>query len=448
MLTFFAFLLAIGILVTFHELGHFLVARWCGVKVLRFSIGFGAPLLTFHRWDTEWAISPIPLGGYVRMLDEREVEVPAEERHLAFNNQSVFKRMAIVVAGPLANLLLAVLFYWVVIAGGAQQMLPQVGTVITPSLAASAGFQSGDRILSVNAHAVSDWQQLRLALVDAATSGDAPIRVQVRTAQSATVLRTIDPAPADEDAQKALEEGNPGLMPLRYLPAIGGLEEGGVAARAGLKVGDKLLQADGKPLASWDAWVKLIHDSPGKELLIRIERDGKPQDIKLRPATVEDGDVMIGRIGAAPALDEGWMKQLVFTHHPSVGQAGIEALNKMTDTAWMSLKFLGRMLIGQASLDNLSGPLTIATVAGQTAREGLGPYLEFLALISVSIGVLNLLPIPVLDGGHLMYYVAELVKGRPLSERAQLFGQKIGFILLVSLMLFAVLNDISRLFGG
>lgn len=448
MLTFIAFLVAIGVLVTFHELGHFWVARLCGVKVLRFSVGFGKPLYTFQRGDTEWAISPIPLGGYVRMLDEREMEVPEEERHLAFNNQHVLKRMAIVVAGPLANLLLAVLFYWAVIAGGMMQLLPQVGTVLTPSLAATAGFQAGDRVLSVNGQSVADWQQLRLALVDAAGSGDVPIRVQVKTAQATTQLRSIDPAQADEDALKALEQGNPGLMPMRYLPAIGGVEEGSVAAKAGLKAGDKLLSADGKPLASWDAWVKLIHESPGKELLIRIERDGKPQDVKLRPATVADGDVMIGRIGAAPLLDSAWMKQLSFMHKPSVAEAAVEALHKTTNTAWMSLKFLGRMVIGQASLDNLSGPLTIASIAGQTAREGWSPYLEFLALISVSIGVLNLLPIPVLDGGHLMYYVAELVKGRPLSERAQLFGQKIGFILLASLMLFAVLNDISRLFGG
>lgn len=448
MLTFLAFLLAIGVLVTFHELGHYWVARLCGVKVLRFSVGFGAPLYTHRRGDTEWAISPIPLGGYVRMLDEREMEVAPEERHLAFNTQPVYKRMAIVAAGPLANLILAVLFYWVVIAGGVTQLLPSIGTVMVPSLAASAGFQPGDRVLSVNGQAVSDWQQLRLALVDAAGSGDVPIRVQVKTAQAATVLRSIDPLQADEDTLKALEQGNPGFMPMRYLPAIGAVEEGGVAARAGLKAGDKLLAADGQPLASWDAWVRLIHDSPGKELLIRIERDGKPLEFKLRPATVEDGDVMIGRIGAAPLPDAGWMQQLAFTHQPAVAEAGLEAWRKMTDTAWMSLKFLGRMVIGQASLDNLSGPLTIASIAGQTAREGWSAYLEFLALISVSIGVLNLLPIPVLDGGHLMYYVAELVKGRPLSERAQLFGQKIGFILLASLMLFAVLNDISRLFGG
>nr|WP_239688589.1 RIP metalloprotease RseP [Aquitalea magnusonii] len=370
MLTFIAFLVAIGVLVTFHELGHFWVARLCGVKVLRFSVGFGKPLCTFQRGDTEWAISPIPLGGYVRMLDEREMEVPAGERHLAFNNQPVLKRMAIVVAGPLANLLLAVLFYWAVIAGGMVQLSPQVGTVLTPSLAATAGFHPGDRVLSVNGQPVADWQQLRLALVDAAGSGDVPIRVQVKTPQATTQLRSIDPAQADEEALKALEQGNPGLMPLRYLPAIGGVEEGGVAAKAGLKAGDKLLSADGKPLASWDAWVKLIHESPGKELLIRIERDGKPLDVKLRPATVADGDVMIGRIGAAPLVDGAWMKQLSFMHKPGVAEAAVEALHKTGSTAWMSLKFLGRMVIGQASLDNLSGPLTIASIAGQTAREG------------------------------------------------------------------------------
>ncbi len=448
MLTFLAFLVAIGVLVTFHEFGHYAIARLCGVKVLRFSIGFGAPLISWQRGDTEWAICPIPLGGYVRMLDEREMEVDAAERHQAFNTQSVFKRMAIVAAGPVANLLLAALFYWLVIAQGVLQLQPLVGSVAPQTPAAVAGFLPGDKLQTIDAQAVKNWQEARLALVEAASHQPDPVKVKVQTAQGAIATRVIDPTLMDDTFLQAFEKGDPGISPARYLNAIGGLEEGGVAAKAGLKAGDRLLAVDGKPLASWDAWVKVVRDSPGKELLVRIERDGKALDVRLRPATVPAGDVMVGRIGAAPLVDQAWMKSISFVHHPSFGQAGLEAAQKTFDTAWMSLKFLGRMLIGQASLDNLSGPLTIATVAGQTAREGLTPYLEFLALISVSIGVLNLLPIPVLDGGHLMYYVAELVKGRPLSEQAQLFGQKIGFILLASLMLFALLNDLGRLFGG
>lgn len=447
MLTLLAFLVAIGVLVTFHELGHYWVARLCGVKVLRFSIGFGKPLWTYWRKGTEWVICPIPLGGYVRMLDEREGPVTEELRPQAFNNQHVLKRIAIVAAGPLANLLLAVLLYWVVMGQGVTQVKPLVGTVVAQTPAAAAGFAPGDRILSVAGQPVANWQQIRLALVEAAMSPDATV-VQVETAAGAKADRRIDPARFGDKAVTAMQQGNTGLTPGRFLPVIGALEEGGAAQSAGLKPGDKLLALNGQALNSWEGWVAQVRNSPGRDLDVKVQRGGETLNIKVRPqAHQQDGEV-VGRIGAAPQPDAGWGRQLLYTEHYSAAQAGLAALAKTWDTSWMSVKFMGRMLMGQASLDNLSGPLTIANVAGQTAREGLTPYLEFLALISISIGVLNLLPIPVLDGGHLMYYVAELIRGRPVSERAQLFGQKIGFILLASLMAFALLNDFSRLFGG
>lgn len=448
MLTMLAFLVAIGVLVIFHELGHYWVARACGVKVLRFSIGFGSPLLRWRSRQTEWVVCPIPLGGYVRMLDEREGPVPAHERHLAFNNQPVLKRMAIVVAGPLANLVLAALFYWIVIAQGVTQLLPLVGTVVPQTPAAAAGFVAGDRVLAVNGQPVANWQDLRMAFVEASANLEHPVRVEVEAASKKRVVRSISVARFGEPALVAFSQGNPGLMPTRFLPVVSAVEDGGPAAKAGLKPGDRLLTADGRPVSSWEDWVSLIHNSPGKEVTARIARGNRLLDIKVRPAAVPADNELTGKLGVAPTLDQDWIKLLTVTHHSGMAEAGQQAVNKTFDTAWMSLKFLGRMLVGNASVDNLSGPLTIASVAGQTARQGLIAYLEFLALISVSIGILNLLPIPMLDGGHLMYYVAELVKGKPVSEQAQLFGQKIGFILLASLMAFALLNDISRLFGG
>lgn len=447
MITLLAFLVAIGLLVTFHELGHYCVAKLCGVKVLRFSIGFGSPFVTWRMFDTEWAICPVLLGGYVRMLDEREGPVTAAEQHRSFNAQSVIRRMAIVSAGPLANLLLAFLLYWVVMAHGVTQLRPWVGTVVADSPAATAGFQPGDQITSVGSQPVSNWHEVRLALLDSAADMTRPLDIKVKTVNG-PVLRRIDVPRFKQQFAQALETGDVGLLPARYLPVVGALEEGGVAQSAGLKPGDRLLAVDGQALSSWQSWVALIRDNPGKLLNLSIERNGKVQVIALRPALLQLDNGFIGHIGAGPQIDSKWLDTLQYSQKSALVPAGMQALQKTGGTSWMSLKFLGRMLAGESSMDNLSGPLVIANIAGQTARQGLIAYLEFLALISVSIGVLNLLPIPVLDGGHLMYYTAELIRGKPLSERIQLLGQRFGFSLLIALMAFAMFNDISRLFGG
>jgi len=447
MITLLAFLVAIGLLVTFHELGHYCVAKLCGVKVLRFSIGFGSPFFTWNMFDTEWALCPVPLGGYVRMLDEREAAVPASEVHRSFNVQSPLRRMAIVVAGPLANLLLAVLLYWGVIAHGVMQLHPWVGTVVAESPAESAGFQPGDQLLAVDGQPVVNWNDARMALVDSLGDMTRPLDVQV-AAKGSVVTRRIDVPRFKQRYAAALEGGDIGILPARYLPVVGALDEQGVAKLAGLKTGDRLIAVDGRPMASWQDWVTVIRDNPGKQLNLSIVRQGRAMNIGLRPALLQMDDGFVGRIGAGPQIDRGWLSTLQYTQRADVSQAGLQALQKTVGASWLSLKFMGRMLIGQSSMDNLSGPLVIANMAGQTARQGLIAYLEFLALISVSIGILNLLPIPVLDGGHLMYYTAELIRGKPLSERAQLLGQRIGFALLIALMAFAMLNDISRLFGG
>jgi regulator of sigma E protease len=447
MITLLAFLVAIGLLVTFHELGHYSVAKLCGVKVLRFSIGFGKPFYTWNMFDTEWAVCPVLLGGYVRMLDEREAAVPEADRHRSFNVQSPLRRMAIVAAGPLANLLLAALLYWVVVAHGVVQMRPWVGTVVAESPAASAGFQPGDRLLAVNGQSVTNWNEARLAMLDAMADMTRVLNVAVQT-PSGPVLRKVDVPRFKERYARALESGEIGALPVRYLAVVGSLEPGGVAQTAGLKSGDRLLSVDGQPLSSWQGWVSVIRDNPGKLLNLSIERAGKVMNIPLRPALLQLEEGFVGHIGAGPQIDSKWLQTLQYTQRADVLPAALQAVQKTGDTSWMSLKFLGRMLIGESSMDNLSGPLVIANIAGQTARQGLIAYLEFLALISVSIGVLNLLPIPVLDGGHLMYYTAELIRGKPLSERIQQLGQRFGFSLLIALMAFAMFNDISRLFGG
>jgi len=449
MITLIAFLAAISLLVTIHELGHYGVAKLCGVKVLRFSIGFGFPLVSWRMFDTEWRICPILIGGYVKMLDEREGPVPACDQPYSFNSQSVLRRMAIIAAGPLANLLLAVLLYWGVNAHGVQQLRPWVGTVVADSPASVSGFQPGDQLLTVDGQPVANWHEAHLALINSSEgSNSKPLDVGVRSAAGVNLVRHVDLPGLKSRFAQSLEHGDIGLQPARFLPVIGALEENGVARSAGLKVGDRLLAIDGRPLPSWQAWVSVIRDNPGKLMNFSVERNGKPVTISLRPALVQSADGFYGRIGAGPQVDSQWLTTLQYTHRFSVAQAGLQALRETGGACWMSVKLMGMMLFGHSSTDNLSGPLVIASIAGQTARQGLVAYIEFLALISISIGVLNLLPIPVLDGGHLMYYTAELIRGKPVSERFQLFGQRLGLALLFALMAFAMLNDISRLFGG
>lgn len=448
MITFLAFLVAIGALVTFHELGHYWVARLCGVKVLRFSIGFGRPLFTWQRGETEWALCPIPLGGYVKMLDASEEPVTSEDLPRAFGSRPIWQRMLIVAAGPVANLLLAIVLYWVVLAQGVDLLRPVVGTVLSETPAAAAGFRPGDTIIRVGEVPVGSWQDIQGAFLDVPMDPETPLKITVRDQEGRQTSRTLLAARFPDAVQAGYRQGAVGLTPARYLPVVGMVEEEGAARRAGLRPGDRLLTLDGSPVSSWQAWVRTIQHNPGRLMRVEVERGGKRLALALRPHSQQTPDGLVGRIGAGPTADRAWIDSLRFRKEYSIGQAGQGAVERTADTAWMSLRFLGRMVTGQASLDNLSGPLTIASVAGQTARVGLIAYLEFLALISISIGVLNLLPIPVLDGGHLMYHTAELIKGRPLSERTQALGQRIGFALLASLMALAFINDLSRLFGG
>lgn len=451
MTTLFAFVIAIAVLVVFHELGHYIVARLCDVKVLRFSIGFGKVLYIkrFGNGETEWALSAIPLGGYVKMLDEREGEVAAHELPRAFNRKPVLQRMAIVVAGPIANLLLAITLYFALFIYGVPGVKPILGEIALNSPAASAGLQSKQTILSIDGVATPSWQEIRSVLLDHVLQNKAA-KLELRTVegeQTFRILETHSLTAADLDGDFLRKLGLQPYQPPIY-PVIGKLVDGGVAQRAGLQVRDRILRVNGQDIALWEDWVAVVRSHPGKPMAVEIERAGALVKLSLTPDTFDEADQRIGRIGAAAYIDKAVFEaMLIEVHYPPL-EALSEALRKTWETSVVSLKMMGKMVVGDVSLKNLSGPITIADYAGQSAQIGLGAYIGFLALISISLGVLNLLPIPLLDGGHLLYYAVELIKGSPVPDGLWEAGQKVGIALLVTMMAFALYNDISRLILG
>ena len=446
MQTLLAFIFAILILVSLHEFGHYIVARLCGVKVLRFSVGFGKPFFTRKRGDTEWCLAPIPLGGYVKMVDTREGEVAQADLPYAFDKQHPAKRIAIVAAGPLTNLALAVLLYGLSFSFGVTEIRPYVGTVEPDTIAARAGFQSGDRIQSVNSTPVADWGSAQTEIALNLEAGK--VAVAVQTASGAQTVRTIDAAGTEEASKIAKNQGYIGLMPFKITTVIGGVEKGSPADKAGLKTGDKLTAADGKPITSWQEWANLTRQSPGRKIALTYERDGQARTADIRPDTVERSDkTLIGRVGLLPQSDKAWDRQIRRNYRPSVVHAFGMGWEKTVSHSWTTVKFFGKLISGNASASHISGPLTIADIAGQSAELGLQSYLEFLALVSISLGVLNLLPVPVLDGGHLMFYTAEWIRGKPLGERIQNIGLRFGLALMMLMMAIAFFNDITRLLG-
>jgi regulator of sigma E protease len=450
MITLLAFVAAIALLVVFHELGHYWVARRCGVKVLRFSVGFGKVLYSKRGADgTEWAISAIPLGGYVKMLDEREGEVAPEELERAFNRKPVLQRMAIVVAGPLSNLLLAVVLYWMLFVYGVPGLKPVLGEVLPDTPAAAAMMQPGETILSIDGEPVPSWQEMRWRLLDLALQ-QREVQIDGRGAQGEVLTHVLDMRGLEASELDGDFLGKLGLQLHQPLvpPVFDKLTEGGVAQQAGLQPGDLVLRADGRALQRWSELVEIVRAHPGRALQLDIRRGESNLGITLVPQAVEEGGKPVGKIGAAPRVDRAvWEAMRVEVSYGPVDALG-QAWRKTRETAVVSLKMLGKMVLGEVSMKNLSGPITIADYAGQSAEMGLAAYLGFLALISVSMGVLNLLPIPLLDGGHLLYYAAELAKGSPVSEQAWELGQKIGIALLGTLMVFAIYNDITRLISG
>lgn len=441
------FLIAIGILVVVHEFGHYVAARWAGVKVLRFSVGFGKPLISrrFGRDQTEWTLSALPLGGYVKMLDEREGEVPAADAHRSFNRATVWRRIGIVSAGPAANFLLAIAFYWVLFLSGLPALKPIIGEPPADTPAAQAGLVAGDEIRRVNGDDTMSFQDLRLSLLRAGVAGS-PITLELADGRSAR----LDAPPMDTDN---LERDT--LLPLGIVrydpiipPVIGKVVPDGAAARAGFQAGDRLLKANGEAVANWQDWVRLIRQHPGAPLRIEYERQGRHGELTVVPDAVDEAGQRIGKIGAAPLIDEAMLASLMTEVRYGPLDALWHGAAKTWDMSLFTLEMMGRMVLGQVSWKNLSGPLTIADYAGQSATLGWISFVGFLALVSVSLGVLNLLPIPLLDGGHLMYYVAEVFTGRPVSDRTMEIGGRVGMTLLLLLMSFALFNDLQRLFGG
>ena len=451
MMTLLAFIVAIAVLVVFHELGHYWVARWCDVKVLRFSVGFGKVIYAkrFVGGETEWVVSAIPLGGYVKMLDEREGEVAANELSRAFNRKSVLQRMAIVVAGPLANLLLAVVLYFALFIHGVPGLKPVLGEVGPDTPAAAAGLQSKKTIVSIDGQATPSWQEIRWVMLDKVLQQQAA-NIELRTQDGESEFRVLEVnslTAADLDSDFMHKLGLKPYQPPVY-PIIGKLVEGGPAQRAGFLVGDRILSVDGQTVQLWEDWVDVVRSHSNKVLDVEFERAGMHLNLAVTPEPFNDAGKTIGRIGAAAFIDKTAFEAMITTvSYPPVA-AMQEAFRKTWDTSIFSLKMMGKMVMGEVSMKNLSGPITIADYAGQSAQLGLGAYIGFLALVSISLGVLNLLPIPLLDGGHLLYYAVEFFKGSPVSDSLWEAGQKVGIALLVTMMAFALYNDISRLISG
>jgi len=451
MLTLVAFLVTIGLLIIVHEYGHYLVARLCGVKVLCFSIGFGRPIYSrcVGRDNTEFVVAAFPLGGFVRMLDEREAPVPEHELVRAFNRQGVFKRMAIVAAGPLFNLLFAVLLYWILFMSGMTGLRPVIGDTPAGSAAARASMKSGELISKVNGAAVATWQDVRWALLKEALRSRS-VDIETVSGGNETHQHKLEMSDLNGDDMESDVLTKLGLTPLRLVaPArVGEILQGSVAEGAGLKEGDVIVSVHRIAGVLWDDFVTVLRQNPGKRIALQIRRDFVLKELLLTPEAVTENGKTVGRIGAAYRLAHAEIDKLVTNvKYPPV-EALLHATAKTWDTSIFSLRMLGSMVTGAVSWKGVSGPVTIATYAGQSAHVGWKAFVTFLAVVSISLGVLNLLPVPVLDGGHLMYYMVEFLKGNPVSERTMEIGQKIGFALLGLLMACALYNDLNRIITG
>lgn len=464
MMTFVAFIVTICILVIIHEYGHFQAARWCGVKVLRFSVGFGKPLWqkTFGKDNTEFVLASIPFGGFVKMLDERELKDESEsnpeavkvnyseaELQRAFNRQNVWKRIAIVIAGPAANLLLAIVLYWALFMLGITGIRPIIGAVADNSLAAQASLKAGEIIQKIAGEPVKSWQDARWALLEQSLENKT-VEIEAINNNNELFQHTLvfgDANNKGDDIDILKKIGLEMVKP--NIPAvIGEILPGSAAEKAGFRSNDKILRIDSVEISNWEQVVNIIKDSPDKKLQLEVERNQSVTNISATPEAVKEEGRTVGRMGAAVKLDKKELDKLLIEINYSPLAGLQKAIVKTWETSVFSLKMLGKMITGEMSLKSIGGPVTIATFAGESATLGIKTFLGFLALLSISIGVLNLLPIPVLDGGHLMYYMAEIFKGSPVSEQTMLIGQKIGFVLLGLLMTIAIFNDFNRLISG
>ena len=441
-----AFILTLGVLVVFHELGHYLVARLVGVKVLRFSVGFGR-IVWSRRYGpdgTQWALSAIPLGGYVKMVDERESEVLPADLPRAFNRQNVWRRIAIVAAGPIANLALAVLLFAAIYVIGVPAQRPLLAPPPATSPAAQAGFAGGDLVTSLDGEAIGSWQDLRWRLLKA--SGTSSVSLEVTHADGSTATRRLALDALNAGDWESNFMATLGLRADLGSPIVNETLPGKPAANAGIRPGDAIVAIDGTAVRSPADAAAITNAHPGERITFTLRREGAEFRSELTPESSEQNGRRVGIAGLRLGVDPAAAERVSIIVRYGVGEAMVQGALKTWDLSVFTLKMLGRILIGDASLKNISGPLTMADFAGQSAQAGALTFIGYLALISISLGVLNLLPVPLLDGGHLMYYLAEIIKGSPVSDRVLEVGQRIGMAVLAMLMALALFNDISRLF--
>lgn len=442
-----SFIVALGLLIAIHEFGHFWVARKVGVKVITFSIGFGKPLwkTTFGADKTEFAIGAIPLGGYVKMLDEREGEVEAFELHRAFTQKTIGQRFAVVAAGPVANFIFAIFAYWALFVIGVPGVKPIVDAVEVKSPFSQAGLQMGDQIYSIGGKDTPTLEAARMTLIESILDQEkVDVVVSQPESEKRTLVLDLSNTPVDAISGNLLQYL--GFTPYRptLLPVVGRVVPGGAGEAAGILEGDEIIAVDGKPMHDWVKWAEYVRGKANEPLALVVIRENAEVLLSVTPALVETQNGNIGRVGLGPFVPENFYDDFRATQHYSFLPAIGAAVGKTWDMSVLTLQMFGKMLSGQASLDNISGPISIAQYAGMSAQIGYISFISFMAIISVSLGVLNLLPVPLLDGGHLMYYTIEFIKGSPVSEAVQEFGQKIGMVLLGSLMFLAVFNDLTR----
>ena len=445
-MTILAYGVALAVLIVFHEFGHYAVARLMGVKVLRFSFGFGRVLFSrrLGKDGTEWAFSLVPLGGYVKMLDETEAPVALGERERAFNCQPVWSRMAIVAAGPLANLLLAWLLFWMLFMHGVPAMRPILAEPLANTPASIAGLHAGDEIVRMAGEPVQSWTDVNWILLRHAGS-HVPLALHLSDGRDTHLI--VSALRLDDEKQSPMRQLGLRLYNPPLPPVIGEVLPNSVAARAGLQVGDVIKELDTVPVKSWQDVVSAVHAHPGVRLSFVIQRGATQLTMQMVPATAGGQGKLVGRIGAGPEIDEHWLAGWMFTQRYSFFSAAELALQRCDEMVGLNLRIIKQLITGRLSWHTVSGPLTVASYAGESARMGVLSFVGFLAVVSIGLGVLNLLPIPLLDGGHLMYYAVEWLTGSPVSQRVVEWGQRVGLAALLALMLVAFYNDVTRLSG-